>query len=59
MTEAELKKFDQAIKIDGDPVISDSGATYCLDADVGGKKAKVTRGKTPVSNGDVVEGSCA
>ena len=57
MTAAELRKIDRGVKVDGDPVITDSGNTYCLDAKVGDKTARVTRGETPVANGDVEEGA--
>ncbi len=60
MTEAALKGIDRGIKIEGNPVITDSGQTYCLDAQVGDKTARTTRGQTPVANGDIQEGSlCA
>ena len=58
MTQAALRaQVDRGVKLDGDPVITDGGQTYCLDAQVGDKTARVTRGQTPINNGDVQEGS--
>jgi type IV pilus assembly protein PilA len=52
--------YDSGAKFDGF-TLSDANQTYCIDKTVGGKKARVTRGKTPLAGtdgelGDVKEG---
>ena len=53
----KLTAIDQGTKLAHVVVSAPNGLTYCLDMTVGGKNSSVTRGKTPASNGDVVEGS--
>ena len=62
MTLAALQAIDTNIKIDGDPTITDAGATYCMEKTVGGEISSVTRGLNPVAGssgdlGDVLEGT--
>jgi type IV pilus assembly protein PilA len=57
MTLAKLKLIDNGIKLDQDPVVSADNASYCLQDSVGNKHSSVTRGATPVSNGDIQEGA--
>lgn len=56
MDVAALKGYDQGVDIDN-VKLYDSGATFCLDKDVNGKKSYVKRGQTPVGGGKVQEGS--
>jgi prepilin-type N-terminal cleavage/methylation domain-containing protein len=57
MTLAALQSYyDQGLRIDH-VVLSADEATYCLDATINGKTAKVTRGAAPLNNGNVVEGA--
>jgi type IV pilus assembly protein PilA len=51
--------YDSGVKISGHnkPVAADGGQTYCVSMVVNSKTAWVQRGKTPVANGDVQEGT--
>ena len=54
-----LAAIDQGVKLDSVKIETDS-RTYCIAKKVGGKEAHATRGFTPLSSGNVVEGGgCA
>jgi type IV pilus assembly protein PilA len=60
MTEAILQStYDQGVDLDNVVVTTDTTAddTYCLDKDVNGKEARVTRGKGILLEGKVEEGA--
>jgi prepilin-type N-terminal cleavage/methylation domain-containing protein len=48
--------YDSGVKISGHS-LADSGQTYCISMTVNGKTAWAQRGKTPLTNGDVQEGT--
>ena len=48
--------YDSGVKFQGHS-LADSGQTYCISMTVGNKTAWAQRGKTPLSNGDIQEGT--
>jgi type IV pilus assembly protein PilA len=61
MTTVNLAGIDQGLDIDVVKVYGTAGAeeTFCLQKTVGGKVARVTRGKVPLNGGKPELGTCA
>jgi prepilin-type N-terminal cleavage/methylation domain-containing protein len=51
-----LQSYDQGLKLDHAEGLGTGNVSYCLDINVSGKVASVTRGAAPLSGGDVTKG---